>query len=100
MSTFTATGARGSALQHYKWYVWDGTAWSVVQNWSTSATYAWTPTTPNVNYRLQVWVRSSGNSVDLPEGFPANAAAYRELPFRSEERRVGKECTSRWAPYP
>ena len=22
-----------------------------------------------------------------------------ELPFRSEERRVGKECRSRWSPY-
>ena len=23
----------------------------------------------------------------------------RELPYRSEERRVGKECRSRWSPY-
>ena len=23
----------------------------------------------------------------------------RELPHRSEERRVGKECRSRWSPY-
>src|ERR1044072_7405274 len=23
----------------------------------------------------------------------------RKLPFRSEERRVGKECRSRWSPY-
>src|ERR1039458_6249604 len=32
----------------------------------------------------------------LPEGSPA---PRRELLFRSEERRVGKECRSRWSPY-
>ena len=25
--------------------------------------------------------------------------AHRERPLRSEERRVGKECRSRWSPY-
>src|SRR3712207_877855 len=29
----------------------------------------------------------------------ANVRPVRELPGRSEERRVGKECRSRWAPY-
>ena len=24
---------------------------------------------------------------------------YKDLEFRSEERRVGKECRSRWSPY-
>ena len=27
------------------------------------------------------------------------AAPYSSLPWRSEERRVGKECRSRWSPY-
>src|SRR5258706_15404756 len=27
------------------------------------------------------------------------AVAYRAIPKRSEERRVGKECRSRWSPY-
>ena len=26
-------------------------------------------------------------------------AMYRAVAFRSEERRVGKECRSRWSPY-
>ena len=30
-------------------------------------------------------------------GYAINARAY--LPMRSEERRVGKECRSRWSPY-
>src|SRR2546428_9475882 len=33
-------------------------------------------------------ISSSGSSTDFPSG-----------PFRSEERRVGKECRSRWSPY-
>ena len=32
----------------------------------------------------------------LPEG---KTAAARTLVARSEERRVGKECRSRWSPY-
>jgi len=79
--TFSAAAIGGTPPYQYKWYVGDGTAWSVAQNWSTSPAYAWTPTTANVNYRLEVWVRSAGNTVDLPEGFPANAAAYRDIFF-------------------
>src|SRR5439155_6827556 len=57
--TSSATATGGTPPYQYKWYVGDGTGWSVAQNWSTSSTYAWTPTTANVNYRLEVWVRSA-----------------------------------------
>src|SRR2546425_13127084 len=30
---------------------------------------------------------------------PIHVPALRERPERSEERRVGKECRSRWSPY-
>ena len=37
--------------------------------------------------------RQSGNVLDVvPEGTPTEVV-------RSEERRVGKECRSRWSPY-
>src|SRR5206468_941938 len=78
--TFRATATGSTPPYQYKWYVGDGTGWSVAQNWSTSSTYAWTPTTANVNYRLEVWVRSAGNTVELPEGFPATSA-YRDIFF-------------------
>src|SRR5256886_4344411 len=29
----------------------------------------------------------------------ASASGSRSQPYRSEERRVGKECRSRWSPY-
>src|SRR2546426_9256377 len=35
----------------------------------------------------------------LPGGMPTSYAAYQIPADRSEERRVGKECRSRWSPY-
>src|SRR5258707_9116813 len=35
-----------------------------------------------------------GSFLTLENGFPASPQ-----PLRSEERRVGKECRSRWSPY-
>ena len=38
--------------------------------------------------------------VTLPVKFPVNVPAMVPFPvIRSEERRVGKECRSRWSPY-
>ena len=34
-----------------------------------------------------------------PDGERGRARAQREMEERSEERRVGKECRSRWSPY-
>src|SRR3989449_10241905 len=48
-------------------------------------------------------VVSGPDSVPLPPGLPNILAAQAMLPVlnrvRSEERRVGKECRSRWSPY-
>ena len=40
--------------------------------------------------------RKGGNSETLAAAFAKGA---REAGHRSEERRVGKECRSRWSPY-
>ena len=42
--------------------------------------------------RSIVYDRNRDEAVLLIHGFPAT-------PYRSEERRVGKECRSRWSPY-
>src|ERR1035437_2064892 len=44
---------------------------------------------------------SLGSAQILEESFKAAAYAFLDLCFahRSEERRVGKECRSRWSPY-
>ena len=43
------------------------------------------------------------SAVDENDNYPSNAAFYMALQpaqfGRSEERRVGKECRSRWSPY-
>src|SRR2546422_10965861 len=37
--------------------------------------------------------------LDCPTGLQNSSAARTSDPGRSEERRVGKECRSRWSPY-
>ena len=40
-----------------------------------------------------------GPLVDSEVGEKSLGIALREIQLRSEERRVGKECRSRWSPY-
>jgi hypothetical protein len=72
---WTATPAGGVAPHQYKWWVYNGSTWIVLKEWSTSNTYTWTPSTANPNYRIGVWVRSAGATKDEME--VSNA-----LPFR------------------
>jgi hypothetical protein len=53
--------------QQYKWMVHDGTSWSTVTTWSTTNTFNWTPPTANSAYRIGVWARNGGNTVDAPQ---------------------------------
>jgi N-acetylneuraminic acid mutarotase len=63
---FTATATDDVGSLEYKWWLFDGLAWSVVKDWSTGNTFSWTPTLGG-NYRIGVWVKSSGNADDAPE---------------------------------
>src|SRR5439155_1402755 len=65
--TFTAAASGGTAPYQYKWWLSDGTTWTVVQAWSATATFVWTPTSANNGYVVAVWVRSAGNAVDAAE---------------------------------
>jgi hypothetical protein len=64
--TFTAATTGGVVPIQYKWWVYNGSWWELVQNWSTSNSFSWTPTVTG-NFKVAVWVRSSGNTVDWPE---------------------------------
>ena len=44
------------------------------------------------------WAESAEES-GTPLDFEVSIAIPRQLERRSEERRVGKECRSRWSPY-
>src|SRR2546427_5435393 len=59
---------------------------------------------PGTTYHLQAWVRGIALPAPRFAGFDleATAGALHALDasaWRSEERRVGKECRSRWSPY-
>lgn len=79
--TFTATAAGGTAPYQFKWWLWDGAVWTVLVDWSSGNTFAWTPSAPNANYTVGVWVRSAGNAADQPDGYPANTTSYGTIPF-------------------
>lgn len=64
---FTAAATDGVPPVEFKWFVSDGVSSIVVQDWSTTATFAWTPVTANASYSVTVWARNAGASADVPE---------------------------------
>jgi hypothetical protein len=62
--TWTARAGGGTAPLQYKfWRYKESVGWSIVQEYSTNATYTWTPVAGEEGtYALQVWVRSSGSA--------------------------------------
>ena len=80
-ATFTASASGGTAPYQFKWWLWDGVAWTVLQEWSTGNIFAWIPSTANTNYAVGVWVRSNGNTGDQPDGYPGSSAGYRSIAF-------------------
>jgi hypothetical protein len=79
--TFTAIATGGTVPYEFKWWLWNGASWTVLKDWSTGNVFSWTPSTPNPNYLVGVWVRSAWNSADQPDGYPANTGAYRTIAF-------------------
>jgi hypothetical protein len=64
--TFAAAASGGVAPYQFKWWVHDGAAWRVAQNWSTNATFDWQPTTAG-SYIVAVWGRNSGTTTDASQ---------------------------------
>src|SRR5439155_544034 len=65
--TLTAAAAGGTSPYQYKWWVYGASGWTVLQDWNASASYVWTPATPNPVGNVEVWMRSAGNSANAPE---------------------------------
>jgi hypothetical protein len=72
--TFTAVATGGTAPYQYKWWLFDGSSWTVVQNWTTSNTFAWTPTAPGTGYRVGVWIRNAGSTADAYDNSASNGS--------------------------
>ena len=66
--TFTANVRGGVTPYEYKWWVWDGRAWSVARPWGTGNTVTWTPPAAG-SYGVYVWVRNNGTTVDTYEAW-------------------------------
>jgi hypothetical protein len=57
---WTAAAAGGLGSYTYRFFVWDGTAWTVGQEWSTTNTWTWIPPAAGT-YSFQVWARNEGS---------------------------------------
>jgi hypothetical protein len=58
--TWTAASTGGTAPHMYQFFVYNGSTWSVGQDWSAANTWTWVPSSSG-SYTVQVWVRSAGS---------------------------------------
>jgi len=61
--TFMAVG-QGSSNYEYEFWLWNGTDWSKVQNYSAADTWIMPDTTPVGEYTIQVNVRGAGTAAE------------------------------------
>ena len=64
--TFTATTAGGTGQAQLEWWVFTDD-WHVVQAWSASPSFIWTPTTASADYRIGVRAREATGTIDTGE---------------------------------
>jgi hypothetical protein len=72
--TFTAAATGGIQQYQYKWWLYDGSTWILLRDWSSSSSYSWTPTLPAGSYRIGGWVRSATNSTDSYDNSQSNGS--------------------------
>ena len=78
--TFTALATGGRGPYSFKWWVFNGSTWTIVRDWTTSATYTWTPAQAGSGYRVGIWLRDATTTADtnaynLSVPFPIAGAA-------------------------
>lgn len=78
--TWTATASGGTTPYTYKFWIYDGVAWTVGQDWSSASTFAWTPATGG-SYTLQAWVRNAGSVATYDAWLGATATVTSSTPL-------------------
>ena len=68
--TWTATATGGTGPYTYKFFVYDGSTWTMGQDWSASNTWTWTPPGPGT-YNFQVWARNAASGALFDAWRPA-----------------------------
>ena len=58
--TFTAGASGGTAPYEYRFWLFDGSSWSLVRDWSSLATWSWTPGSANASSRVAAHARCTG----------------------------------------
>jgi subtilisin family serine protease len=61
--TWTASAGGVAGPYQYRWFLWDGTASTMVQNWSSTPTFVWTPSAASGAYQLTVQARGPAQGV-------------------------------------
>jgi probable HAF family extracellular repeat protein len=64
---FNAAATGGASPYEFKFLLSDGASTSVVQDWSASSSFTWTPASADPDYQVIVWARSDGNAADAAE---------------------------------
>jgi hypothetical protein len=65
--TFTTTATGGAAPYEYKFWVFNGSSWSIGRDWNGSNTFTWTPLTPSPSASVTVWVRNATTMTDTAD---------------------------------
>jgi hypothetical protein len=72
-----AAASGGVPPYQYKWFISDGTRWTIARDWSADNTFTWQPQVANSNYAVTAWARGANNTADAPE----NSTSQRTLRF-------------------
>ena len=80
--TWTAAAIGGTGPYTFKFFVNNGSSWSLGQDWSTSNTWVWRPTVPGT-YNFQVWARNAGSSATFDAWRPAGPVSISAPPALS-----------------
>ncbi len=77
--TWTAVATSGASPYSFKFWIHDGSTWTVGQDWSASNSWNWTPVRSGT-YNVQVWARNAGSSADYDAWSTAGPVSVTEPP--------------------
>jgi Metallo-peptidase family M12 len=72
--SWKASAMGGSGPYTFRFWVFDGIAWTLGRDWSPANTWTWVPSSPG-NYSFQVWARNAGSSSPFDAWIQAGPAA-------------------------
>src|SRR4029450_1237999 len=68
--TWTAAASGGTGPYTFKFWVHNGSTWTIAQDWRSAPSWSWTPSVAGT-YNFQVWVRNAGSIAPFDAWRPA-----------------------------